>query len=84
MKSFDETLIILMTPFYHTRQRVSKPFFELSMRLEYMRHKKVHERPQLHQTVLERCARQKQSSLTLEVKQSLPSLRFEVFDVLSL
>lgn len=49
-----------------------------------MRHQKVHERPQLHQVVLQGGARQKEPSLSVEIEQYLPLLRFEVFNVVSL
>lgn len=68
MESFDKTFVIFMTSFYHSCERVSKPFFKFSVRLKDMWHKEVHERPQLHQTILERSSSQKQPSLTLEVQ----------------
>ena len=54
------------------------------MTLEDPRHQEVHQRPQLHQVVLQRRARQQQSTLRLEVQQELPTLTLEVLDVLRL
>ena len=44
----------------------------------------MHEGPQLHQVVLQRCARQEEAALTVEVEESLPALALEVLDVLGL
>lgn len=49
-----------------------------------IRHEEVHERPELHHIVLERCASQEESSLSVEPEKRLPSLTLEVLDVLRL
>mmetsp|Transcript_22241 Transcript_22241/g.51171 ORF Transcript_22241/g.51171 Transcript_22241/m.51171 type:complete len:256 (+) Transcript_22241:307-1074(+) len=54
------------------------------MRLEYVRHQEMQQRPQLHQIVLERRAREKQPPLRVEIEQRLPTLRAEVLDVVRL
>jgi hypothetical protein len=43
----------------------------------------VHETPELHHVILQRCASEQESSLGVEPQQSLPSLGPEVLDVLS-
>jgi hypothetical protein len=43
-----------------------------------------HRLPELHQTVLERCTSEQQTSPRVEPEQRLPSLRSEVLDVMSL
>lgn len=54
------------------------------MRLEDLRHQKVHQRPELHQRVLERRAGEKEPALRVEVEQRLPPLGSEVLDILGL
>jgi len=44
----------------------------------------VHQTPQLHYVVLERCSRQEQSSPRVEAEHGLPPLTLEVLNVLSL
>jgi hypothetical protein len=46
----------------HSSERIGKPLSEVLMGLEHVRHQKVHERPQLHQIVLQRRSRQKKPS----------------------
>lgn len=57
---------------------------KLAMRGEHVRHEEVHERPELHEVVLERRAGEEEAPLRLKVEQRLPPLRLEVFDVLRL
>ena len=45
---------------------------------EYVWHEEVHQRPELHQVVLQRSARQQQPALSAEIQQGLPPLRFKV------
>ncbi|RNA24824.1 hypothetical protein BpHYR1_027375, partial [Brachionus plicatilis] len=61
---------------------IVEPVVELTVRGEHVRHQKVHERPQFHQVVLERCACEQKATLRLKVEQRLPPLGLEVFDVL--
>ncbi len=44
----------------------------------------MHERPELHERILEWCARQKETSLAVEREQRLPALGLEVLNVLGL
>lgn len=44
----------------------------------------MHERPQLHEAILERGTSQEQTTLAVKVEESLPSLALEVLDVLGL
>ena len=84
MKPAYEALVVLATALYHAGERVGKPLLEVAVRLEHVRHEEVHQRPQLHQAVLQRCAGQQQSALAVEVQQRLPALRLEVLYVLRL
>ncbi len=49
-----------------------------------VRHEEVHQGPQLHQRVLQRGAREQQPAPRRKRKQRLPTLRFEVLDVVGL
>lgn len=60
MQSFNDSLIILRIALNHPRDRIRKPLLELPMRLKYMRHQKMHKRPQFHQIILQRRSRQQQ------------------------
>ena len=84
VEAFDETVVVLATSLDHACERIGEPLLELAVRLEDVRHEEVHQRPQLHQTVLQRRARQQQAPLRREVQQRLPPLRLEVLDVLRL
>ena len=44
----------------------------------------MHQRPELHHAVLQGCAGQQQTTLTVEAEKGLPTLGFEVLDVLGL
>lgn len=63
VKPLNQTFIVLLAALNHSCQRVGKPFFEFPVGLENMGHEEVHERPQLHQAVLERRARQQQTPM---------------------
>jgi hypothetical protein len=43
----------------------------------------MHEGPKLHEIILERCAGEQQSPLTIEIEKHLPSLAFEILDIMS-
>ena len=77
-------LIVFLTALHHASERVREPLLEVCVRREDGGHEEVHERPQLHQVVLQRCARQEEAALTVEVEESLPALALEVLDVLGL
>lgn len=62
------------------RQRVGEPVLELRVRRKDVRHQKVHQRPQLHEVVLQRRARDQQPPLRVEAQQRLPALRLPVLD----
>lgn len=47
-------------------------------------HEEMHQRPQLHQAVLQRGAREQQPPLRVESQERLPPLALEVLDVLGL
>ncbi len=68
VEPLDQALIVLLTALYHSRQRVGEPFFELAVGLEDVRHEEVHQRPQLHQAVLERGSCQQQAPVAVNGK----------------
>lgn len=57
VKTLDKAFVIFLAAFNHASERVRKPFLKVSVRLEHIRHQKVHQRPQLHQTILKWCSR---------------------------
>lgn len=65
VQPFHKTLIIFLAAFNHPSQWVGEPLLELTVGLEDMWHEKVHKRPQLHQTVLQRSTSKQQSPVTL-------------------
>ena len=71
-------------PLDHGAQRSREPVLKLRVRLEHVRHEKVHQRPQLHHRVLQRRPRQEQAPPRLERQQRLPPQRLEVLDVVRL
>lgn len=56
-----QAFVVLLAALDHPRQRVGEPLFELAVGLEDVGHQEVHQRPQLHQAVLERGPCQQQS-----------------------
>ncbi len=84
VQALDDILVVLGGAFYHAGHGVGEPLLELAVRREHVRHEEVHQRPQLHQRVLQRRPRQQQPPLALEVQQRLPPLRLEVLDILRL
>jgi len=56
VQTTDYILVVFAISFDHARDRIAEPFLKLTMGLKYIRHKKVHERPQFHQVILKRCA----------------------------
>ena len=84
VKPLDDGLVVLLAPLHHPRERVGEPLLEVRVRGKHGGHQEVHERPQLHQVVLQRGARQEQPALAVEVQQGLPALALEVLDVLGL
>ena len=63
---------------------IREPLLEVLLIAEDLRHQEVHERPQLHDVILQRRARQQKSSLGVEAQECLPALRLKVLDVLGL
>lgn len=61
VQPLDQPFVVLLTALDHSRQRVGEPFFKLSMGLEDVGHEEVHQRPQLHQAVLQRGSCQQQA-----------------------
>jgi len=61
-----------------------EPLVEIIKGVEDLGHQKVKKRPKLGEIVLQRCSSQKESAVSFEVKQDLPSLGFKILDVLSL
>ena len=84
MQSEDDGLVVLLAALHHAGQGVGEPLLEVRVGREDCRHEEVHERPQLHQVVLQGSARQQQSAQAVEVQQSLPALALEVLNVLGL
>lgn len=68
VEPLDQAFVVLLTAFDHSRQRVGEPFLELTVRLEDVGHEEVHERPELHQAVLERGSCQQQSPVAVWLK----------------
>jgi hypothetical protein len=62
------------------RERVGEPVLELRVARKHLRHQEVHQRPQLHQVVLQGSARDQQAALGREPQQRLPPLRLPVLD----
>mmetsp|Transcript_61333 Transcript_61333/g.147631 ORF Transcript_61333/g.147631 Transcript_61333/m.147631 type:complete len:212 (+) Transcript_61333:1973-2608(+) len=69
---------------HHVHQGVGEPVAELRVRGKNVGHQEVQKRPQLHEVVLQRRAREKDSTLCAEAKKDLPALRLEVLDVVRL
>jgi len=84
VKSSYKTLVVLSAALDHASEWIGKPLLEVSVRLKDVGHEEVHQRPQLHQAVLQRRAGQQQPTLAIEVQQHLPALGLEVLYVLSL
>jgi len=84
VQSAYKALVVLSAALDHSGERVCKPLLEVTVRLKDVRHEEMHQRPQLHQTVLQRSAGQQQAALAVEVEQGLPALRLEVLYVLRL
>ena len=63
VKPLNQAFIVLLTALDHSCQWVGKPFFEFPVGLENMGHEEVHERPQLHQAVLEGRSSQQQTPM---------------------
>lgn len=61
VEPLDQPFVVLLTALDHSRQWVGEPFFKLSMGLEDVGHEEVHQRPQLHQAVLQRGSCQQQA-----------------------
>ena len=64
-------------------ERVLEPFLEILLVGEDLRHQEVHEGPEFHNIVLKRGSSEEEAALGVEAQQCLPSLTFEVLDILS-
>ncbi len=84
VEAADEVLVVVLVAFDHALERVGEPVLELAVGGEDVRHEEVHERPELHEVVLERGAGEEEAALGLEVEEGLPALGLEVLDVLGL
>jgi hypothetical protein len=62
VQPLEYALIEFVLSLDHSSERIGKPLSEVFVGLEHVRHQKVHERPQLHQVVLQRRSRQKKPS----------------------
>ena len=61
VEPLNQAFVVLLTALDHSRQRVGKPLLELAVGLEDVGHEEVHERPKLHQAVLQRGSCQQQA-----------------------
>ena len=64
--------------------RDQEPVAKVCMRMEDIRHKEMHERPKLTNIILQGSTSKKKPSLWVEIEQNLPSLGFEVLNVVGL
>ena len=83
VETMHESRIHTSFPLDHLVHWVAEPKGELASTAKESRHEKVHERPQFHETVLQRSSGEQKSSLCVEMQQNLPSLRLEVLNVVS-
>lgn len=65
-----QALVVLLTALDHSRQRVGEPLLELAVGLEDVGHEEMHQRPQLHQAVLERSSCQQQAPVAVKGEDS--------------
>ena len=63
---------------------VREPLLEVLLAAKDLRHQEMHERPELHDVVLERGASKEKAPLGVKPEERLPALTLEIFDVLSL
>ena len=84
MQPAHDGLVVLVAALHHAREGVGEPLAEVRVGGEDGGHEKVHERPELHQVVLQRRARQEEAPGAVEREQCLPALAAEVLDVLRL
>jgi hypothetical protein len=74
VQPLDDLFIVLGVALYHAGDWVGKPLLELSVGLEDGGHEEVHQRPQLHQVVLQRSARQQQPpAITITAVITIPT-----------
>lgn len=67
----DEAFVHGPRAFDHVVEGVGEPVAELLARAEDVRHEEVHERPELHQVVLQGRAREEEAAVAVEVQQGL-------------
>ena len=69
---------------YRLGERIGEPLFEILLVGEDVRHQEMHEWPELHHIILQGCTSQEKSPFSVEAEKRLPSLTFEILDVLRL
>ena len=70
VQPLDKALVVLLAALDHPRQRVGEPLLELPVGLEHVGHEEVHQRPQLHQAVLQGRPRQQQSPVAAAAEET--------------
>ncbi len=61
-----------------------EPLIEILERIENLRHQKMQQRPQLRKIILKWGSSKQQPTMSLKIQKNLPSLRFEILNILSL
>jgi hypothetical protein len=82
VQPLDDLVIILAVALDHARHRIHKPLLELLVGLKDVRHQEVHQRPQLHQIVLEWRARQQQPSANIMVRTTITKILLHTIHIL--
>lgn len=82
VKPFDQALVVFLAALDHSCQRVGEPFFELTVGLEDVWHEEVHQRPQLHQAILQwgPCQQQTPMAATQRVVQKYNQIWIVIFN----
>ena len=80
MQSLDDAPVDPLLPLDHAGHGVGEPLLELVVGLKDGRHEEVHQAPELHEAVLQRCPGQKDPVLGVEVQQGLPLQALPVLD----
>ena len=70
--------------FHHLIHWVAEPEREFPAASEERGHQEMHQRPQLHQTVLQRRSGEQKPPLCVEMKEDLPAFGLEILDVVRL
>jgi hypothetical protein len=80
VQSTNNSVILVPRALNDVVHRICEPVGELLARSKDVRHKKMKQRPKLHQTILERSTRKQKSPLGVEVNQRLPALALKVLE----